>query len=60
MRNLAGKAAIVSGAGPLVPVGHMSEAWDVAHAVLFLASDEARYITGTGLIVDGGISAARL
>jgi NAD(P)-dependent dehydrogenase (short-subunit alcohol dehydrogenase family) len=37
----------------------MGNAWDAAHAVLFLASDEARYITGIELIVDGGISAAR-
>ena len=29
--------------------------WDVAHAVLFLASDEAGYITGTEIIVDGGL-----
>ena len=42
-----------------VPLGRMGDAWDAAHAVLFLASDEARYITGTELIVDGGISAAR-
>lgn len=42
-----------------VPMGHMGDAWDVAHAALFLVSDEARYITGTELIVDGGISAAR-
>jgi NAD(P)-dependent dehydrogenase (short-subunit alcohol dehydrogenase family) len=41
-----------------VPMGHMGDAWDVAHAVLFLASDEARYITGTELVVDGGITAA--
>lgn len=41
-----------------VPMGKMGDAWDVAHAVLFLASDEARHITGTELIVDGGISAA--
>ena len=39
------------------PMGHMGDAWDVAHAALFLASDEARYITGTTLIVDGGLSA---
>lgn len=39
------------------PMGHMGDAWDVAHAALFLASDEAKYITGTELIVDGGISA---
>jgi NAD(P)-dependent dehydrogenase (short-subunit alcohol dehydrogenase family) len=35
----------------------MGTAWDVAHAVLFLASDEARYITGTEIVVDGGLSA---
>lgn len=42
-----------------VPVGRMGDAWDVAHAVLFLASDEARYITATQLVVDGGLTAAR-
>jgi NAD(P)-dependent dehydrogenase (short-subunit alcohol dehydrogenase family) len=39
-------------------MGRMGDAWDVAHAVLFLASDEARYITGTEIIVDGGLTAA--
>ena len=42
-----------------VPIGHMGDAWDVAHAVLFLASDEARYVTATQLVVDGGMTAAR-
>lgn len=37
------------------PTGRMGDAWDVAHAVLFLASDEARYINGVELIVDGGL-----
>ena len=41
-----------------VPMGRMGDAWDVAHAVLFLASDEARYITGQQLIVDGGLTSA--
>ncbi|MDH3665564.1 MAG: SDR family oxidoreductase [Paracoccaceae bacterium] len=40
-----------------VPMGHMGEAWDVAYAALFLASDEAKHVTGTELIVDGGLSA---
>jgi len=39
----------------LVPMGFMGSAWDVAHAALFLASDEARYITGVLLPVDGGL-----
>lgn len=40
------------------PTGKMGDAWDIAHAVLFLASDEAGYITGTEIIVDGGLTAA--
>jgi NAD(P)-dependent dehydrogenase (short-subunit alcohol dehydrogenase family) len=39
-----------------VPMGHMGEAWDVANAALFLASDESRYVTGIELVVDGGIT----
>jgi len=39
----------------LVPMGHMGTAMDVANAALFLASDEARYITGVLLPVDGGL-----
>jgi NAD(P)-dependent dehydrogenase (short-subunit alcohol dehydrogenase family) len=51
-------AALIAKRNAQVPTGKMGDAWDVAHAVLFLASDEARYVTGTELIVDGGISAA--
>lgn len=39
-----------------VPMGRMGDAWDVAKAALFLASDDSRYITGTELVVDGGLS----
>jgi NAD(P)-dependent dehydrogenase (short-subunit alcohol dehydrogenase family) len=38
-----------------VPMGKMGTAWDVANAALFLASDEAAYITGTEIVVDGGL-----
>jgi NAD(P)-dependent dehydrogenase (short-subunit alcohol dehydrogenase family) len=40
-----------------VPLGHQGTAWDVAHAALFLASDDAAFITGVVLPVDGGQSA---
>jgi len=38
------------------PMGRMGTAWDVARAALFLASDEAAYITGVSLPVDGGLT----
>jgi NAD(P)-dependent dehydrogenase (short-subunit alcohol dehydrogenase family) len=51
--------ALVAKRNASVPMGHMGNAWDVANAVVFLASDEARYITATELVVDGGITASR-
>lgn len=39
-----------------VPLGAMGSAWDVAQAALFLASDDAKFITGAVLPVDGGMS----
>lgn len=43
-----------------VPLGgKMGDGWDTAHAALFLASDEARFITGQILAVDGGASVRR-
>ena len=38
-----------------VPMGRQGTAWDVANAALFLASDEANFITGVSLPVDGGM-----
>ena len=40
-----------------IPLGFMGDGRDTANAVLFLASDEARFITGTEIIVDGGMTA---
>jgi NAD(P)-dependent dehydrogenase (short-subunit alcohol dehydrogenase family) len=41
----------------VIPMGRMGTGWDVAYASLFLASDEAAYVTGTTLLVDGGVTA---
>lgn len=38
------------------PTGKMGDAWDVAYAALYLASDEAKYVTGAELVVDGGLT----
>ena len=42
---------------PKHPIGHIGEPEDVANAVLFLASDEARFVHGAALVVDGGYTA---
>jgi NAD(P)-dependent dehydrogenase (short-subunit alcohol dehydrogenase family) len=39
------------------PTGKMGDAWDTAYAALYLASDEARYVSGTQIVVDGGLTA---
>jgi NAD(P)-dependent dehydrogenase (short-subunit alcohol dehydrogenase family) len=40
-----------------IPLGFMGDGRDTANAALFLASDEARFITGTEILVDGGMAA---
>jgi NAD(P)-dependent dehydrogenase (short-subunit alcohol dehydrogenase family) len=51
------KQDLIRARNAMVPLGNqMGTAWDVAHAALFLASDEARFITGAVLPVDGGQS----
>jgi NAD(P)-dependent dehydrogenase (short-subunit alcohol dehydrogenase family) len=51
--------ALIASRHAATPMGFMGDAWDVANAVVFLASDEARYITATQIVVDGGVTAAR-
>ena len=43
----------------MIPIGYMGDAWDTAWAAVYLASEEAKYVTATELIVDGGITAGR-
>jgi NAD(P)-dependent dehydrogenase (short-subunit alcohol dehydrogenase family) len=40
-----------------IPLGHMGEPLDVAYAVLYLASNESKYMTGAEMVIDGGILA---
>jgi NAD(P)-dependent dehydrogenase (short-subunit alcohol dehydrogenase family) len=43
--------------GRQIPIGHIGQPDDVAYAVLYLASDESKFVTGSEIKVDGGISA---
>ena len=47
---------MIAARNALSPTGFMGDAWDVAHAAVFLASSDARYINGVCLPVDGGLS----
>jgi NAD(P)-dependent dehydrogenase (short-subunit alcohol dehydrogenase family) len=55
-RNVS-REAVADARARTVPLGHQGTAWDIAHAALFLASDDAAFITGVVLPVDGGQSA---
>lgn len=39
-----------------IPMGFMGDGRDTANAALFLASDEARFVTGAEIVVDGGVT----
>lgn len=41
----------------LHPIGRMGEPDDIAYGVVYLASDEAKFITGSELVIDGGYTA---
>lgn len=53
------RGAALAERGRMVPMGYMGDAWDVAHAAIYLASDESQYVTATEFTVDGGITAGR-
>lgn len=49
--------AAMAAAGSAHPVGHMGEPDDIAWAVVYLASDEAKFVTGAEIVIDGGYTA---
>ena len=52
-----GRDAAIAKLSRQVPLGRIGEPDDVAYGVLYLASDESKFVTGSELIIDGGISA---
>jgi NAD(P)-dependent dehydrogenase (short-subunit alcohol dehydrogenase family) len=57
LRDAFGKEAAEAKLARQVPLGRIGEPLDVANAVLYLASDESRFMTGAEMRLDGGISA---
>ena len=51
----ADREAMVAARHAASPTGRMGDAWDIANAAVFLASDDAKYINGIELVVDGGL-----
>ncbi len=49
--------ALKKGLAALHPVGHIGEPDDIAYGVVYLASDESKFVTGTELVIDGGYTA---
>jgi NAD(P)-dependent dehydrogenase (short-subunit alcohol dehydrogenase family) len=51
-----GAEAVKEYIGKMTPLGHIGEPNDIAFGVLYLASDESKYVTGSELIIDGGFT----
>lgn len=48
--------SVIDGIGAGVPMGHLGDPKDIGYAACYLASDEAAYVTGTSILVDGGLT----
>lgn len=56
-KEVGGKEILDAGTNEVYPMGRIATPEEVAHAVLFLASDQASFINGHNLVVDGGLTA---
>jgi len=54
-----GSAAVLRRISPFVPIGRIGTPDDVVSCALYLASDEAAWVTGANFVVDGGVTAVR-
>jgi NAD(P)-dependent dehydrogenase (short-subunit alcohol dehydrogenase family) len=59
-RHLASQGDVAEGRralDALHPLGHVGEPEDVAYGILYLASEESKFVTGAELVIDGGYTA---
>jgi NAD(P)-dependent dehydrogenase (short-subunit alcohol dehydrogenase family) len=52
-----GEEAFRQNLAALHPLGHVGEPDDIAHGIVYLASDESKFMTGSQLVIDGGYTA---
>lgn len=57
MANDVGRKTFEKNMGALHPIGHFGEPDDIGWGVVYLASDEAKFVTGSELVIDGGYTA---
>ena len=57
LKKLGDVAALRKDIDAMHPIGHMGEPDDIAYGVLYLASDESKFVTGSELVIDGGYTA---
>lgn len=56
-KHKGGKKSFLKAVGPLHALGHIGEADDIGYGIVYLASDESKFITGSELVIDGGYTA---